>query len=89
MQAPCCEELRDELDSGQDGSKNAEEIGPCLKVVWGAKEDHIANDKKKNRMCDTDGCDEERGTVSWRRGGRQGVRRFKGGGTGEKEEEQK
>lgn len=89
MQAPCGEELRDELDTGKDGSGNAEEIGPGLKVIWDAIEDHIANDKNKNCVCDTDGCDEESGAVSWRRGCRLGARGFKGGCTGEKEEEQK
>lgn len=83
--------MRDELDTGKDGSENAEEIGPRLKVVWDAIEDHIANDKNRNCVCDTDGCDKESGAVSWRRGRGcgQGVGGFKGGCTGEKEEEEK
>lgn len=89
MQAPCGIELRDILNTGKAGSDNAEEIGPSLKMIWEAEEDHSANDKNKNSVDDTYGCDEESGAVSWRRGCRQGVEGFEWGCTGEKEEKEK
>lgn len=84
MQTPCSQELRDILNTGKDGSDNAEGVGPSLKIVWDAEEDHDANDKNKNSVDDTDGCDEESGAVSWRRSCRQGVEGFEWGFTGEK-----
>lgn len=81
--------MRDILNTGKDGSDNAEEIGPSLKMVWDAVEDHSANEKNKNSVYDTDGRDEESGAVSWRRGCRQGVAGFGWGCTGEKDEKEK
>lgn len=89
MQAPCGQELRDILNTGKDGSDNAEEIGPSLKMGWDAVEDHNANEKNRKSVYDTDGCDEESGAVSWRRGCRKGVAGFERGCTGEKDEKEK